>query len=93
MNSQKKSGSITYMEDIASSIEASLRSSENPFHPDNPERSVIKVNNKGREKGWEKNGHSLRYYWGLGIGPTRGILFCLTLQEFLPLFVLSINSF
>ena len=28
--------------DLASSIEASLRSSENPFHPDNPEGSIIK---------------------------------------------------
>jgi hypothetical protein len=30
------------LEDLASSIEASLRSSENPFHPDNPEGSIIK---------------------------------------------------
>lgn len=34
--------SCSQLEDLASSIEASLRSSENPFHPDNPEGSIIK---------------------------------------------------
>ena len=42
LNSQKKTGNISHLEDIASSIEAKLRSSENPFHPDNPEGSIIK---------------------------------------------------
>ena len=31
------------MEDITSQIEAGLKSSENPFHPENPEGSIIKV--------------------------------------------------
>ena len=42
LNSQKKTGNISQLEDIASKIEAKLRSSENPFHPDNPEGSIIK---------------------------------------------------
>eukprot|EP00092_Neocalanus_flemingeri_P003719 GFUD01003996.1.p1 GENE.GFUD01003996.1~~GFUD01003996.1.p1 ORF type:complete len:2148 (-),score=343.88 GFUD01003996.1:108-6551(-) len=42
LNSQKKTGNISHLEDIASSIEAKLRSSENPFHPENPEGSIIK---------------------------------------------------
>ena len=42
LNSQKKTGNISHLEDIASKIEAKLRSSENPFHPDNPEGSIIK---------------------------------------------------
>ena len=45
LNSQKTSeGNIAHLEDLASSIENSIRtSSENPFHPDNPEGSIIKV--------------------------------------------------
>ena len=42
LNSQKKTGNISQLEDIASKIEAKLRSSENPFHPENPEGSIIK---------------------------------------------------
>ena len=42
LNSQKKAGNISQLEDIASKIEAKLRSSENPFHPENPEGSIIK---------------------------------------------------
>ena len=42
LNSQKKTGNISHLKDIASSIEAKLRSSENPFHPENPEGSIIK---------------------------------------------------
>ena len=42
LNSQKKTGNISHLEDIAHSIEAKLRSSENPFHPENPEGSIIK---------------------------------------------------
>lgn len=44
LNSQRKSVNISQMEDITSQIEAGLKSSENPFHPDNPEGSIIKVN-------------------------------------------------
>ena len=42
LNSQKKAGNISHLEDIASKIEAKIRNSENPFHPDNPEGSIIK---------------------------------------------------
>ena len=41
LNSQKM-GNISHLKDVASKIEAKLRSSENPFHPDNPEGSIIK---------------------------------------------------
>ena len=43
LNSQRKSVNISQMEDITSQIEAGLKSSENPFHPENPEGSIIKV--------------------------------------------------
>jgi hypothetical protein len=43
VNSLKKTGSISKMEDIHSSIEAKLgRKEDNVFHPDNPEGSIIK---------------------------------------------------
>ena len=45
LNSQRKSVNISHMEDITSQIEAGLKTSENPYHPENPEGSIIKVNN------------------------------------------------